>query len=80
MKTTCKLLFGIVAMILGSHLSVMADPPEPPPPPSGHGQNGNAPAGAPIDGGLGILLAMGAAYGGKKMWEVRRKTGDPDPS
>jgi len=44
----------------------------PPPPPSGgHAQPGNSPnggGGAPIGGGLGILLALGAAYGGKKVF------------
>jgi hypothetical protein len=47
----------------------------PPPPPDSHGQGGNQPAGggAPIGSGLGILLALGAAYGGKKVWDYRRK-------
>ncbi len=46
----------------------------PPPPPGDHGQSGNQPAGngAPIGSGLGILLALGAAYGGKKVWDYRR--------
>jgi hypothetical protein len=43
-----------------------------PPPPSGggHGAGGNEAAGggAPIGGGLGILLTLGAAYGGKKLY------------
>lgn len=47
----------------------------PPPPPSGHGGTGNAPAddpggGAPIGGGLGVLLALGAAYGGRKVYRA----------
>lgn len=44
----------------------------PPPPPGGHGEGGNQPAnggGAPIGGGLGILLALGAAYGGRKVYK-----------
>jgi hypothetical protein len=47
----------------------------PPPPPSGgHGQSGNQQSGggAPIGGGLGILLALGAAYGGKKVLSYMR--------
>ena len=41
-----------------------------PPPPSNHGESGNqAPGGgAPIGGGLFILLGLGAAYGGKKLY------------
>lgn len=65
------MITGLV-LCAGVPCSVLADPPEPPPPPSGHGGNGNAPAGAPIDGGLGILLAMGAAYGGKKAFSAYR--------
>jgi hypothetical protein len=44
----------------------------PPPPPGGHGQGGNQPAGggAPIGSGIGILLALGAAYGGKKIYQA----------
>lgn len=45
-------------------------PPEPPPPPGGHGGTGNAtPAAAPIDGGLGVLFLLGAAFGGKKLYK-----------
>jgi len=42
---------------------------EPPhPPTTGHGSQGNQPpgGGAPIDGGLSILLALGIAYGTRK--------------
>ncbi len=44
----------------------------PPPPPSGHGSGGNQPAGggAAIGGGIGILMALGAAYGGKKIYKA----------
>lgn len=46
----------------------------PPPPPGGHGSSQNEPAngggGAPIGGGLGILLALGAAYGGRKIYKA----------
>lgn len=43
-----------------------------PPPPNGNGSNpngSNTPVGgdAPIGSGLFVLLAMGAAYGGKKL-------------
>lgn len=47
----------------------------PPPPPSGHGSGGNQPAGggAPIEGGIGLMLAMGAAWGGKKLFVLNKK-------
>mgnify|MGYP003592161168 CR=1 FL=1 len=43
----------------------------PPPPPSGHGSGGNVPAGggATLGGGIGIIIALGAAYGGRKLYQ-----------
>jgi hypothetical protein len=51
----------------------MADPPsEPPPMPSGgHGGSSNSAPGAPIDGGLGILLITGFIVGGIKHYQER---------
>ena len=43
----------------------------PPPPNGGHGLGNNQPANggsAPIGGGLAILLSLGAAYGGRKVY------------
>jgi hypothetical protein len=54
-------------------LPVLADPPGPP---ADHGQTGNQdPVGAPIDGGLGILviLAGSAGYGSYKLFKERKK-------
>jgi len=46
----------------------------PGPPAGGHGQsNDQGPVGAPIDGGLTILLAMGAGYGGMKFYKTRKE-------
>ena len=49
-----------------------------PPDPNGGNDpgSGNTPVGnsAPIGSGVGILLALGAAYGGKKIYE-RKKEG-----
>jgi len=50
---------------------------QPIPPPSGnnaasgHGLNGNQ--GAPIDGGLSILLIISAIYGSKKAYQFKKK-------
>jgi len=46
----------------------LADDPAPPPP-GGHGENGNQ-VPAPIDGGVGALLLLGAIYGGMKIYKV----------
>ncbi len=49
---------------------------QPVPPPSGggnggHGLNGDQ-QGAPLDGGISLLLALGVAYGGKKINSMRK--------
>ena len=44
------------------------------PPPPGHGETENVPGGgAPIGGGLVILLALGAGYGAKKYYDIKKK-------
>ncbi len=65
MKTILKLIALGFGLILSTALPASSDEPGPPPPPPGHGSGGNQ-GQAPIDGGLGLLLAMGAAYAGKK--------------
>jgi hypothetical protein len=51
-----------------------ADNPQPPPPPGGGGPGGGGtPVGAPIDGGLGILLALGLGYGGMKLYQSKKE-------
>ncbi|MEI7983859.1 MAG: signal peptidase [Bacteroidota bacterium] len=70
MKNIIKTLF--IAVLLSFGISVLAQaPPLPPGNPSGGG-GGGGPVGAPIDGGLGILVAMGVAYGGRKYYQARK--------
>ena len=68
-------LFAIMALPLFS----LSD--NPPPPPNGAGTGGpgggGTPVGAPIDGGMGILLALGLAYGGKKLYNMRKDKTEP---
>nr|NQU90078.1 hypothetical protein [Bacteroidota bacterium] len=46
---------------------------QPPPPPPGHGSMGNVPGdGAPIGSGITFLLLLGAAYGGKKVYDFSK--------
>ncbi|MEI6884874.1 MAG: hypothetical protein WCO02_10325 [Bacteroidota bacterium] len=68
-----KVLGMVVLLLLSSASVILADPP-PPPDPGGNptGGGGGTPVGAPIDGGLGILLAMGAIYGGRKLYIARK--------
>ncbi len=48
----------------------------PPPPNGGHGQSTNQAAGgsAPIGGGLFILLGLGIAYGGRKLYQMKTES------
>jgi len=63
-------LFSIMALPLLS----LSDVPPPPPGGTGGGPGGGGtPVGAPIDGGMGILLALGLAYGGKKLYDMRKE-------
>jgi len=65
---------SILFLVLLTH-SLQADTP-PPTPPGAHGQAGNqapeAGGGAPIDGGVTILLVLGAVYGTKKIFAVKK--------
>jgi hypothetical protein len=75
MKTIYKVLL-VLAINSGGFFTcgLFADPPmnPPPPPPGGHGGGNNQPpAGAPIDGGIGILFVLGTAFAGIKMYKSR---------
>jgi len=75
MKNIIRLIQVLMVSFLLSSvvLDVSAQGP-PPPPPDGHGATGNQPptgGNAPIGSGLAILLVMGAAYAGKKAYEVK---------
>ena len=78
MKNITKLVKITLTLVLflGWGLFAMAQGP-PPPPGGGHGQTGNqAPANggsAPIGGGIAILLSLGAAWGGKKVYDESKK-------
>lgn len=37
---------------------------------------GQVPVGAPIDGGLSILLILGAGYGAARLYEMRKKVSE----
>ena len=67
---TISLLITAATLITSN---VKADDPLPPPPP-GHGETGNVPGGgAPIGGGLFILLGLGTAYGGFRGYKFYKK-------
>ncbi|MCF8302559.1 MAG: hypothetical protein K9I94_04715 [Bacteroidales bacterium] len=77
MKTLKKLILTIAIALFIGGLSAQT-----PPPPNGDGEGnsqdptsgGNTPVGggAPIGSGTLLLLGLGAAYGGKKVWDFHR--------
>jgi len=75
MKTTLKKLMILGAFLFISGIAFGQAPSSPPPPPSAPGQSGDATAGggAPLVGGLGILLALAAGYGAKKVYDARKE-------
>ena len=67
------LLITLLVLASVSTINLLAQVPPPPPPPN-HGETGNVPGGnAPIGGGLFILLGLAAAYGGKKLYDLRKE-------
>ncbi len=81
MRTIIKkgLRLSVVLLFLYITPAVLAEDPAPPGGTGGPGSTpvGNGtPVGAPIDGGVGILLALGAAYGGYKLYKGRKESPD----
>jgi len=72
MKTTLKIVTVTIFLLMGS--IAMAGAPPPPPPGGGGSGTGNVPGGgAALGGGLFILVALGAGYGAKKVFDARKK-------
>lgn len=70
MKNIKLIIAGIFFLFLS--IGVMAQPD---PPAEGHGSGNDASGGgAPIGGGLLILLSLGAAYGGKKLYDLKKES------
>jgi hypothetical protein len=83
MKTLRRFLLTLSFLLTGLFMfHAMADEPldnPPPPPGGGHGGGGNS-QGAPIDGGLSILLALGAGYGGFKLYKKKKEDNKAEES
>lgn len=70
MKKSIITLLVIIASVTTTNLLAQA----PPPPPPDHGETGNQNGGnAPIGSGIFILLGLGAVYGGKKIYGMRKE-------
>jgi len=73
MKLSKIQLILITALCVG--VCFAAGPPPPPPPtPPNLGPVCWPPPCIPIDGGIGFLMAAGAAYGAKKLSDYRKKS------
>lgn len=60
-----------IAFFLSHNFTLLAQPPDPP---SGSNTQTNKLGGsAPIGSGLMILLGLGAAYGGRKLYNLRKE-------
>jgi hypothetical protein len=82
LKRYIPILFSLMLFLMISIHSRGQVPPPPPPPPnggpnSGHGAGGNQGApGAPVGGGIEILIALGALYAGKKIIHFKSNNTD----
>jgi hypothetical protein len=75
-KQIIRTLTGLLMAIFLSFSPVLLAQDPPPPPSGGHGQTGNQSppgGGTPIGSGLVLLLALGAAYGGKKLYTLKKQ-------
>ncbi|MEI6885802.1 MAG: hypothetical protein WCO02_15015 [Bacteroidota bacterium] len=64
----------IICLVMIPAIHAFSDDPGPPNPGGDPSGGGPGPVGAPIDGGLLILLAQGVAYGGWKFYKLKKKT------
>jgi len=74
MKKLLQRMFFVAQLILMPFFisGVFADPPGPPSPGGNPVSGGGTPVGAPIDDGMVILITLGIAYGGYKIYVIRR--------
>jgi hypothetical protein len=73
-KALTPFLFSFLLFLFMAFSQIGLAQVPPPQPPSNKGAGGNqGPTGAPIDGGVGIALAMVAGYGAYKWLSASRK-------
>lgn len=70
-----KLVIALLLFLLPA-FNIPLHAEDPPPPPNGGGtpvgSGGTPVGGAPLDGGIGILLLLGAGYGGVQLFSAIR--------
>lgn len=69
MKKHLSKTLTLIALTIWASVAIAQVPP---PPPSGHGSGGNQPAGggAALGGGIATVIALAAAYGGRKLYQL----------
>jgi hypothetical protein len=70
-----KKILAITAVLMISGFSLCAQAPPPPPENAGSG-GGPVGGSAPIGSGIFLLIALASAYGGKKVFDFRKKIVD----
>ena len=73
-KVARIILLQLVLMLFSLNIASAQNPGAPPPPDhESEGTQGQGGRGAPIGGGIFILLGLGAAYGGYKTYKTFQK-------
>ena len=68
-----KKVFIIIVAFFGAVSLCKALPPPPPPPSGGDVPGCWPPPCVPIDGGISLLIAAGAIYGGRKLYKKKQE-------
>ncbi|MCF6170256.1 MAG: hypothetical protein L3J31_03155 [Bacteroidales bacterium] len=73
MKKIKIIVSGLFILFLSGGMPAQST--NPPDPPGDHGSGGDQPPGgsAPLGSGMLVLVGLGAAYGGKKVFELRNQ-------
>ena len=73
MKKRVKLLIVIAVIALATSMNAAFAQPHPNEQSNGSSTGGAPIGGAPIGSGLAILITLAAGYGGKKVYDARKK-------
>ena len=68
-----KKILAITAILMIGGISLLAQAPPAPPSSANQGGTGPVGGGAPIGSGMVLLITLAAGYGGKKVFDARKK-------